>query len=112
MGLALACGVPLLQACGDSGGSSEKQTSSIKDGLSPETGPLRIFNYDSYVSPDIVAAFEEKYGVKVDITFFTTDDEAISKLASGAVDIDLHHSAGTSTCKSIRSSSGPDSFAR
>jgi spermidine/putrescine transport system substrate-binding protein len=97
LGLALACGVPLLQACGSSGGSSKKQTASIKDGLKPEAGPLRILNYDSYVSPDIISAFEAKYGVKIAVTTFTTDDEAITRLASGAVDVDLHHSAGTST---------------
>ena len=98
IGLALACGVPLLQACGsDSGSSSKKVTKAIADGLKPEAGPLRILNYDSYVGPDIVSAFEAKYGVKVEITTFTTDDEAITKLASGAVDVDLHHSAATST---------------
>jgi spermidine/putrescine transport system substrate-binding protein len=97
VGLALACGAPLLQACGNSGGSSSKPASSIKDGLTPEAGPLRIFNYDAYVSPDVVSAFEAKYGVKVEITTFTTDDEAITKLASGAVDVDLHQSAATST---------------
>ncbi|MGZ4772981.1 MAG: polyamine ABC transporter substrate-binding protein [Ilumatobacteraceae bacterium] len=97
IGLALACGVPLLQACGSSGSSSKKQTVSIKDGLKPEAGPLRILNYDAYVSDDIIKAFEAKYGVKIEITTFTTDDEAITKLASGAVDVDLHHSAGTST---------------
>jgi spermidine/putrescine transport system substrate-binding protein len=97
LGLALACGMPLLQACGSSGGSSKKKTASIKDGLKPEAGPLRILNYDSYVAPDIISAFEAKYGVKIEVTTFTTDDEAITKLASGAVDVDLHHSAGTST---------------
>jgi len=97
LGLALAVGLPLLQACGDDNKSSGKKTSGIKDGLKPEAGPLRIFNYDSYVSPDIVTAFETKYGVKVEITTFTTDDEAITKLASGAVDVDLHHSASTTT---------------
>jgi spermidine/putrescine transport system substrate-binding protein len=95
----LAVGLPLLQACGDDGAnsSSGKNTEAIKDGLTPEAGPLRIFNYDSYVSPDVVAAFEQKYGVKVEITTFTTDDEAITKLASGAVDVDLDHSASTTT---------------
>jgi len=93
----LAVGLPLLQACGDDNKSGGKNTSAIKDGLKPEAGPLKIFNYDSYVSPDVVAAFEAKYGVKVDITTFTTDDEAITKLASGAVDVDLHHSASTTT---------------
>ncbi|MEP7201886.1 MAG: spermidine/putrescine ABC transporter substrate-binding protein [Ilumatobacteraceae bacterium] len=95
----MAVGLPLLQACGDDGASSSSgtNTEAIKDGLKPEAGPLRIFNYDSYVSPDIVSAFEAKYGVKVEITTFTTDDEAVTKLASGAVDVDLHHSASTTT---------------
>ena len=97
IGLALAAGLPLLQACGDSGGSSGKKSKTIADGLKPEAGPLRIFNYDAYVNPDVVSAFEDKYGVKVEITTFTTDDEAITKLASGAVDVDLHHSASTTT---------------
>ena len=97
IGLALAAGLPLLQACGDSGGSSGKKSKSIADGLKPEAGPLRIFNYDSYVNPDLVSAFEAKYGVKVETTTFTTDDEAITKLASGAVDVDVHHSASTAT---------------
>ena len=98
LGLALAAGVPLLQACGDSGGSSGgKQTAAIKDGLAPEAGPLRILNYDSYVSPDIISAFEEKYGVKTEVTTITTDDEAITKLASGAIDVDLDLSAATNS---------------
>ncbi|MEY2445097.1 MAG: spermidine/putrescine transport system substrate-binding protein [Ilumatobacteraceae bacterium] len=97
VGMALAVGLPLLQACGSSGNSSKKQSKGIADGLKPEAGPLKIFNYDSYVNPDIVSAFEAKYGVKVEITTFTSDDEAITKLASGAVDIDLHHSAATTS---------------
>ena len=99
IGLAMACGLPLLQACGSSGssGGSKKNTKTIADGLKPEAGPLKILNYDSYVNPDVVSAFEAKYGVKTEITVFDTDDEAITKLASGAVKVDLHHSAATST---------------
>lgn len=97
MGVLLGAGVPLLQACGSDGGSSGPKTDPIKDGLQPESGPLRIFNYDSYVNPEVIAAFEEKYGVKVEITTFTTATEALTKLASGAVKIDVHHSMlGTS----------------
>lgn len=98
LGVLLGAGVPLLQACGGSDASSGgKKTEPIADGLKPEAGPLRVFNYDSYVSPDVVKAFEDKYGVKVEITTFTTDTEALTKLASGAVKIDVHHSmAGTS----------------
>ena len=98
LGLALACGVPLLQACGDdSGGGSGKKADSIKDGLKPEAGPLKIFNFDSYVNPDLITSFEDKYGVKVELTTFTTDDEAVTKIASGAVDVDLDLSASTTT---------------
>ena len=112
VGLALAVGVPLLQACGSSGGSSQASagatttvsrriTNAIADGLKPEAGPLRIVNYDSYVSPDIVSAFESQYGVKVEISTFTTDEEAITKLASGAFDVDLDLSAATDTLNKL-----------
>src|SRR5262245_46156850 len=77
----LGVGTPLLQACGgddddDAGGSatsgpgttaggSAPGTSAtgsapegaIADGLEPEAGPLRIFNYPDYVATDVVAAF-------------------------------------------------------
>ena len=59
--------------------SSSAKRRPINDGLKPEAGPLRIYNYDDYVNPDVVSAFEGKYGVKVEITTFTTDDEAITK---------------------------------
>jgi spermidine/putrescine transport system substrate-binding protein len=98
LGLALAVGLPLLQACGDDSSSgSGKKTDSIKDGLKPEAGPLKIFNFDSYVNPDLIKSFEDKYGVKVELTTFTTDDEAVTKIASGAVDVDLDLSAATTT---------------
>jgi spermidine/putrescine transport system substrate-binding protein len=90
-------GGPLLQACGgdsddDDGGSTEAG-SAIPDGLEPEAGPLRVYNYANYVNPDVVAAFEAMYGVKVEETTFDVDSEAITKLANGSVEVDLHHSA-------------------
>jgi spermidine/putrescine transport system substrate-binding protein len=92
----LGIGAPLLQACGgddDSEGASEP----IDDGLEPEAGPLRVFNYADYVNPDVVASFEQKYGVKVEITTFDVDAEALTKLASGSVEVDLHHSCAPNT---------------
>ncbi|MFM2077974.1 MAG: hypothetical protein RJA49_1864 [Actinomycetota bacterium] len=93
LGVLLGAGVPLLQACGGSDtGSSGPKTDPIANGLKPEAGPLRIMNYDSYVAPDVVAAFEAKYGTKVEITTINSDTEAFNKLASGALKIDVHHS--------------------
>ena len=91
-GVLLGAGLPLLQACGGDG-TRVAVTDAIGDGLEPEAGPLRVFNYADYVNPDTVASFEEQYGVSVEITTFDVDAEAITKLANGSVEVDLHHSA-------------------
>jgi spermidine/putrescine transport system substrate-binding protein len=96
LGMILGAGLPLLQACG-SDGNSGAATDPIKDGLEPESGPLRVFNYADYVNPDTVASFEAKYGVKVEITTFDVDAEAITKLANGSVEIDVFNSAAPNT---------------
>ena len=129
-GVALGAGIPILQGCGgdDDGADQatgdaatgtgdtttsattgapgttvgERQvTESIADGLEPEAGPLRIFNYADYVNPDIVAKFEEQYGVAVEITTFDVDAEAINKLATGAVEVDVHHTCVPSTLERL-----------
>ena len=61
----------------------------IEDGLAPESGTLKVYNYEEYISPDVLAAFEEEFGVKVEVTTFTSMDEAVAKLASGEVDFDV-----------------------
>jgi len=91
LGVVLGAGVPLLQACGDSGKKSVS-TSAIADGLEPEKGPLRIVNYADYVNPDVIADFQNEYGVEVEITTIFTDTEVVSKIASGAIKVDLQHS--------------------
>jgi spermidine/putrescine-binding protein len=96
-GVLLGSGIPLLSACGgdDDEGSAENEP--IADGLDPESGPLRLFNYADYVNPEVVAAFEEEYGVSVEITTFDVDSEAITKLANGSVEVDVFHSAAPNT---------------
>ena len=61
----------------------------IASGLTPEKGPLQFYNWDAYINPDVVKAFEKKYGVKVEISTFTTIDEAVAKISSGAVQFDV-----------------------
>jgi spermidine/putrescine transport system substrate-binding protein len=61
----------------------------IKDGLQPEKGTLKLFNYAEYINPDTVKAFEKEFGVKVQITTFTTMTEAVEKLRSGAATFDV-----------------------
>jgi spermidine/putrescine transport system substrate-binding protein len=61
----------------------------IASGLTPEKGPLQFYNWDAYINPDVVKSFEKKYGVKVEISTFTTIDEAVAKISSGAVQFDV-----------------------
>jgi spermidine/putrescine transport system substrate-binding protein len=65
----------------------------IADGLKPETGTLKVFNYPDYVNEEVLAAFEEEYGVSVEVTTFDTDDEAVEKLRTGQVKTDVFLSA-------------------
>jgi spermidine/putrescine transport system substrate-binding protein len=61
----------------------------VASGLEPEGGPLRIYNWNGYLWPKIKKDFGKKYGVKVEETYFSTTDEAIAKISSGAVDFDV-----------------------
>ncbi|HST26263.1 MAG TPA: spermidine/putrescine ABC transporter substrate-binding protein [Gaiellaceae bacterium] len=61
----------------------------IGPGKRPEKGPLQVFNWDAYVNPAVVRAFEKQYGVSVEITTFENEEEAIAKLASRAVQFDV-----------------------
>jgi spermidine/putrescine transport system substrate-binding protein len=61
----------------------------IKSGLKPESGTFQIFNYQDYVDQkSVINTFEQKYGVKVQLTTFDSMGEAITRLASGAVKVD------------------------
>jgi spermidine/putrescine transport system substrate-binding protein len=98
----------LLQACGDdaaTGGGNALEIATpdhpvtwpiaqgnepIADGLEPEAGPLQLYNYADYLSPAVLNAFEEKYGVDVKVSTFNDTDEAIQKIRTGAVAYDIY----------------------
>jgi spermidine/putrescine transport system substrate-binding protein len=101
-------GPVLLGACGDSGTSSSTgvtlplarpddpvelplmdELGPIKDGLDPESGTLKIFNYSDYLAPGLLKAFGDEYGVKVEVTTFNSMDEAVAKLRTGQSQFDV-----------------------
>lgn len=61
----------------------------IAAGLEQESGPLLIFDWADYLSPAVVASFEEKYGVKTNITNYASFQESLNKISSGAIKADL-----------------------
>lgn len=100
----------LLAACGSSSSTTSKLTSKvgsldepiaspekplilpissankpIASGLAPEKGPLVLYDWAYYLSPAVIKSFEKKYGVQVQMTNFSSIDEAINKISSGAI---------------------------
>jgi spermidine/putrescine transport system substrate-binding protein len=62
----------------------------IADGLTPERGgTMKILNYAEYLSPDVMKAFGDEYGVTLEVTIFTTQDEAITKMRAPGTSFDL-----------------------
>ncbi len=61
----------------------------IPSGRSPEKGPLIIYDWADYVSNSVIKDFEQKYGVKAQLTTFASIDEAVNKIVSGAIKPDV-----------------------
>ena len=62
----------------------------IKSGMKPETGgTFRLFNYADYLDKKAMDDFGKKYNVSVELTSFDSMDQAITRLASHAVQPDV-----------------------
>ena len=105
-------GGSLLSACGSSGGGGSSSGGSsadsiplprldnpvtwpdngvapAKSGQQPESGTLRMLNYEAYINPDTVAAFESAYGTKLEISPYDTEDKLLSYLRNTSLTFDL-----------------------
>jgi spermidine/putrescine transport system substrate-binding protein len=61
----------------------------LPEGRTPEQGPLKVYNYPDYLDPVVLKRFQRKHGVKVEVATYNSSDEAIAKLAAGAVSFDV-----------------------
>jgi spermidine/putrescine transport system substrate-binding protein len=61
----------------------------IPDGRLTEKGPLNVFNYANYLDPVTLKKFSKQFNTSVAIAPYNSADEAIAKLASGAVGFDV-----------------------
>ena len=52
-------------------------------------GTLHYFTWSDYVSPELVTEFERQHGVKVVIDTFSSNEELLAKLQSGATGYDV-----------------------
>jgi len=63
----------------------------IEPGQMPRPGStLRLYNYADYLAPGVIKDFEEEYDVKVVVSTFNDTDEALTKIATGAVSFDIY----------------------
>jgi len=50
---------------------------------------LHIYNWSEYIDPEIYAAFEEEFGVKIIEDTFSSNEELLAKIQAGATGYDL-----------------------
>jgi len=58
-------------------------------GSQPGNGTLHYFTWSDYVSPELITEFERQHGVKVVIDTFSSNEELLAKLQSGATGYDV-----------------------
>jgi spermidine/putrescine transport system substrate-binding protein len=61
----------------------------VADGLKPEDGPLRVYNWNDYIYKKVLNKFHDQFGVEIEYTQFTEMSEAIGKIQNGVVDFDI-----------------------
>jgi spermidine/putrescine transport system substrate-binding protein len=61
----------------------------IESGLVPEAGPLKLYNWEDYINPEIIPIAEEALGVEIEEATYLNEEEALVKLASGEVLYDV-----------------------
>ncbi|MGE5701786.1 MAG: ABC transporter substrate-binding protein [Clostridia bacterium] len=77
----------LLTACGGGGGSEQGSANqagasgSAADSFKGQT--LNLLTWEGYADPKFTKTFEEKYGVKINPTYFGSSDELLAKLKAG-----------------------------
>jgi spermidine/putrescine transport system substrate-binding protein len=61
----------------------------IPEGRPTERGPLKVYNYADYLDPATLKKFGRRFGTTVEVATYNSADEAIAKLAAGAVSFDV-----------------------
>lgn len=76
----------VVAACGSSGSSgSSGGTSSASDYVKAEKdgSTLNLFAWQGYFAPTAISGFEKKYGITVNQTYTTSDDDELQKVVAG-----------------------------
>jgi len=62
----------------------------LASGLQPETGgTFKLFNYQDYISKELVDDFGRQYGVEMELSTFSNMDQAITRMANRMIQPDV-----------------------
>ncbi len=80
--LVLSC-ILILSACG---GKKEESAAPSGSNDAPDigNGVLNVYNWGEYIDKQVITDFEKEYGVKVNYSLFSSNEEMYTKLMSGA----------------------------
>jgi spermidine/putrescine-binding protein len=84
--IAAAAATAWLAACGGGGQSSTNQAPTLGTKLE---GTVNLYNWQAYINPDNVKAFEQKFGQKVTQDFYVSNEALLAKLQAGARGYDV-----------------------
>jgi spermidine/putrescine transport system substrate-binding protein len=57
--------------------------------LASAEGVLNLYNWGNYTSPELLEKFEKETGIKVTVTDFSSNDEALAKVEAGGSGFDM-----------------------
>lgn len=93
----LALAVQLLAGCAGVSQPVESSAAQLDEAVCPEPNPrlevrssnVNLFVWVEYLPEEIYDCFEEVYGVQVNLSEYSMDDEMVAKLAAGGANYDL-----------------------
>lgn len=88
--------VLVLSACagGPAGGPDSSSNDTGDTGASTNAGPqlaaqLSVYNWDDYIDEEVLAAYEEQYGVELIYDTYASNEDLLAKLQAGATGYDV-----------------------
>lgn len=77
----------VIGGCGKKGNNAQNNSAAAKSPYAGRT--LSVYNWSYYIDPEVVTAFEEKFGVKVVYDIYDSNEQLFAKLKAGATGYDI-----------------------
>jgi spermidine/putrescine transport system substrate-binding protein len=61
----------------------------VADNLTPEAGPLRVYNWNDYIYKKVLKQFQDEYDVEIEFTQFAGMAEAMNKVQNDTIQWDV-----------------------